>query len=163
MKSEFKLKISDLLDKPGKIDEVELENIFTDKIPWLDKDWISGILFLKSLNWESIFAELEWIKCKMKAICDHCNSEFEMEKTFENYTANFSLDLSSDERDDDTVFEIDGKNNIDVEDMIVQNIRLEDDLVHYCDKCEREIAWNEEDNWDEYEDNNLGWGNVVFR
>ena len=164
MNKEFKIKVSDLLGQPWKIDEIDIKNMFSKLVPWLTKEWISGDLYLKSLDDNSVFAELENISCCREKPCERCQIIFEEKKEYPPYTSKFSLVKNKDELDDDAVFEIDNKENINLEDMITQNILLEDEIWNYCNKCKLKIWELDNDDFNQYDnvDDSKKW-NIVFR
>ncbi len=72
----FTIKVSDILLHSWSSDTAVLQNIFSTKIPWLQKEWISGNILLENLNKSEIMVSLNTIEIEIMSICDRCWKDF---------------------------------------------------------------------------------------
>ncbi|MCF7835006.1 hypothetical protein K9M48_03030 [Candidatus Gracilibacteria bacterium] len=134
----FEIKVADLLNQTGKKDEIHFENKFTDQLPNLDAEGISGDIFLQSLSKDSLLLSLVDVKCCIEDTCDICQDYYNRNVENDFYEAKFILPEYDNDEESETeeIFPIDPKSeNINIEDMLVQAIILKEPLVKRCKKC----------------------------
>ncbi|PJA48975.1 MAG: hypothetical protein CO170_00985 [candidate division SR1 bacterium CG_4_9_14_3_um_filter_40_9] len=146
----FSIKISDLLNHAGSIDEVRFEKKFSSQIPNLTVEGISGTFVIQSLNEASLLGTLTDVKCSINDVCDSCQTPYEREVFVTEYTARFALKMSEDvvggdqkineDSSEDEIFPIDAKSEtINIQDMVVQAILLHEPIVKRCPPCEKKL------------------------
>jgi uncharacterized metal-binding protein YceD (DUF177 family) len=161
----FIVRIGDLLQQAGKTDTMKFAHKFTDQLPNLGKNGISGTLAFQWLNTESIYTTLEDVRCTLHETCDSCESLFERTVEIPQYTARFVINEEiknlEQNQTDEEIFLINPKDeSIDIEDMVVQAIRLQDPFVVRCSACQKKFnSLTDEDEDVEYLE---GKENVVF-
>lgn len=153
----FVIKVSDLIKEWWKKDTVHFENVFTEHIPNIIDKWISGDIELRSINKDSIYANLEHVFCTLEYTCDSCEEKFEKELLVDHYTARFvageNNQKAEQETSDEEIFLIDSKNEtIDIQDMLVQSILLESPVINRCPECSKKIeSMSDDDDTDYFE------------
>ena len=106
----FIIKVGDLLQETGRSDEVVFENKWTDNLPGLTDEGITGTISMQSLSKDSVFVELENIKLEQ-------------------------------EHSEEEIFPINSRDEtINVEDMVIQAIRLGDPIAIHCPVCAQKVA-----------------------
>ncbi|MEI6425725.1 MAG: hypothetical protein WCO66_00050 [Candidatus Absconditabacteria bacterium] len=162
----FIIKVGDLLQEAGRSDEVIFEKKWTENLPGLTEDGISGDIALQSLSKDSVFVELENINCEINSTCDTCEAEFVRSVTVEEYSGKYVLGEENikleQEHSEEEIFPINSRDEtINIEDMMIQAIRLGDPIAIHCPTCAQKIASlpDEEDDPDYFEGND----NVIFR
>ena len=157
----FVIKIGDLLKETGRSDELIFSQKRTKLIPGLTDEWISGKVFLQSLNKDSIYADLQNIVCSIDNICDTCEAPFVRKVHIDQYWAKFILGEDKQkieqEQAEEEIFSINPRDEgIDIEDMLVQAIRLDEPIVNHCPICAKKIAElpDEDEDPDYFEGNN---------
>lgn len=152
----FKLKIADLLNETGRSDEIVFENKFSDQLPNIDDDWVSGVLSVQSLDAYSLLWTLTDIKATLHEVCDSCWTSYTRVVEIPSYIARFVLEKNITEEEktacEDPILFIDSKNEtINIEDMIVQAILLNDPFVKRCDVCAKRLETiDDDDDLDEF-------------
>lgn len=157
----FIIKIGDLLKETGRSDQITLQQKWTGLIPGLTEKGISWIVSLQSLSKDSVYVDIEDIACSIDSICDTCETPFVREVAIDHYWAKFILGEENQkleqEHSEEEVFPINPRDEgIDIEDMIVQAIRLDEPIVNHCAICAKKIAElpDEEADPDYFEGNN---------
>ena len=140
----FIIKIGDLLKETGRTDELVFEDKQTELIPDLSAKGISGKVLLQSLTKDSVYADLEDITCAIDCTCDTCGSDFVRDVHIHQYWAKFVLGEEKQKMEQDNseeeIFSINPRDEgIDIEDMIIQAIRLDDPIVNHCPLCAKMI------------------------
>lgn len=139
----FEIKVSDLLKNPWKTDQIVFEKKFSDDIQWLTDDGVRWVVNLWSLDKASLIVDINDISCQIDDTCDICSEWFRRDIDIETYEMKFiipdkkiwNLDKDS-QLEEGEVFHINAKNEIiDVEEMIVQAIKLEEPMSKKCNKC----------------------------
>lgn len=162
----FVIKVSDLIQEWGRKDTVHFEHKFTEQIPNTSKVWISGDIELRSINKDSIYANLEHVNCVLEETCDNCENNFEREVLVDHYTARFVAgeknQKEEQETSDEEVFLIDTKNEtIDIQDMLVQSILLENPIINRCPDCNKKIINLPDEDDEEYFESH--WNVVIHK
>lgn len=152
----FSIKISDLLNNAGQIDEIVFEKKFSDDLPNLTEEGISWTFVMQSLNDSTLIGTLTDVNCTLKDVCDSCQKNFEREINVPEYSAKFTIKDShwneeDEEKAEDEVFFIDPKNElIDIGDMVIHTIKLQDPVVKRCDICEKKMENVDDDEEEGY-------------
>ena len=146
-KSKFIINVWDLLISAWKRDEISFKNEFIDNLENLTKEWISGDIIIQSYDQNSLFVTLNDITCTLNEPCDKCTELYDRKVSVPEYSAKFQIEIDPDYEWDDEVFQIDKNENIDVQDMILNAIKLQEPFTKKCPKCEIE-----KDDIDEDED-----------
>lgn len=157
--SSLVVKVSDLLKKPGKADELKLEQIHHPVLDRVTDEGICADLSLRSTNDQSIFAVLSAITYCEDLVCDSCGKCYTQDMNVWEYTAKFIVDPEQ-EQDDDVVFYISEDQTIDLAPMLEQTIVLNRNIANHCPDCNKkksDIFDDESD--DEYFESN---SNVRF-
>jgi hypothetical protein len=162
----FIIKVGDLLQETGRSDEVIFENKWTDNLPGLTDEGITGTISMQSLSKDSVFVELENINCELNSVCDTCEAEFVRSITVEDYSGKYVLGDENikleQEHSEEEIFPINSRDEtINIEDMMIQAIRLGDPIAIHCPVCAKKVAElpDEEEDPDYFEGND----NVIFR
>jgi len=158
-KSDFKINVWDLLLSAGKQDQISFEDIYVDEITSLTKKWISGNVVIQSFDQDSLLVTLEDLKCTLHEPCDKCAEEYDRKINIKEYSAKFQNEVNPEEEWDDEIFLIDGNENIDIKDMVIQAIVLQEPFKKLCSKCQK-ISKKEENEEDiDYFEST---GNITF-
>ncbi len=161
----FLIKISDLLNETGKSDEIRFEKKSVEQLPNVTAEGISGSFTIQSLNSESLLGTLHDVHCEIQETCDSCGTTFIRAVDIPEYIARFVVkgSISQEEMDlaDEAILFIDDNDEtIDIEDMVAQAILLNEPFVKRCEKCEKRVEKESED------EDDLGTfeskGNIVF-
>jgi len=133
----FEIKVSDLLNHLGS-DSVAFEEKSSALLPQLTKEGMSGVLFFRSVDEESILVSLEDFDCVLEEECDSCGTQFLRPLHVDQYQAKCTLNPKElEESTDEVLFLIDPKKEtIDVEDMLYQAVLLQEPFVKRCPACE---------------------------
>lgn len=154
----FDIKVSDLLNNVGNSDTVAFESKFTEELPDLSEDWISGEITLQSISKDTVMATLNDVKCTLWDICDSCSTEYNRNVLVKEYEAKF-IDpvLYKDDPEDQStgdIFPINHKNElINIEEMVIQSVVLDEPFTKRCKDCEGSDWWWTDvyDNIDDFE------------
>lgn len=154
-KSKFIINVWDLLISAWKRDEISFENEFIDDLENLTKDWISGNIIIQSYDQNSLLVTLDNLTCTLNEPCDICTENYDRYVIVPEYSAKFQIEIDSDYQWDDEVFQIDKNENIDVQDMIINAIKLQEPFTKKCPECitkqdeldDDEELWVFEWNW----------------
>jgi len=160
-KSDFNIKVADLLKETGKQDNIEFKDLYTDRIPWLSFEWLSGNISLESIDQTTINATTTNIECQINDICDHCGKDYLRQARCDIHEAKFTTDKKqfNDEAEDE-IFPINDNQNIDIEDMIIQAVWLQEPLTKVCYDCLNKMDdHNDEEEIDYFE---TSLGNINF-
>jgi uncharacterized metal-binding protein YceD (DUF177 family) len=111
-------------------------------LPNLSKLGITGDILLHSMSTDSLFATFQNLSCTMNEHCDGCEKAFEREVIVPEYGARFvigeEMKKLEEETTDEEIFLIDARNEtIDIEDMLIQAIRLQDPIILRCENCQK--------------------------
>lgn len=160
-KTDFKINVWDLLLSAGKQDQINFENIIVEELPNLTKKWISWDIIIQSFDKDSLLVTLKDLTCTLHEPCDKCTEEYDRKVDIKEYSAKFQNKVNPEEEWDDEIFLIDGNENIDIKDMVIQAIILQQPFTKVCPKCQE----NEPSDFDEEEEyfGGFWWGNVQFR
>ncbi len=160
-KSDFTIKVADLLKETGKQDTTDFSELYTSKIAGLNKEWVSGTISLESINENTIDATITNLECQISDICDHCGKEYVRQTRCDIYENKFSSDKSQFEDDtEEEIFPINENQIIDIEDMIVQAIGLQEPLTKLCYDCLNKIDTDDEEDSLDYFETSVG--NIKF-
>lgn len=162
----FSIKISDLLNQTGRVDEITFDGKFLPELTNLTADGISWNFFLQSLSDSALLGELKDLHCSVDDVCDSCQKAFKRDIDIPEYSSNFVIEkYNKKDEDDDEEFPIDAKNEvIDIHDMVLQAIVLKEPIVKRCATCQKKLdqeALDDEDDFDE----SLSWSlgsNIIF-
>lgn len=160
----FKIKIADLLNETGKQDEVVFEHKFSDQLPNLDDQGITGNFTIQSLDTTSLLGTLTDVTACFHETCDSCGVEFLRTVDVLSYTGRFVFEDEVKKKEapdsEEVLFFIDSKSEtINIEDMVVQAILLDDPFVKRCDACTKRLAnTSDEEDIEEFESK----GNIIF-
>lgn len=161
----FNIKIADLLNETWRHDEIHFERKFSDQLPNLDEDGISGTFTIQSLDATSLLGTLMDVTARFHETCDSCSTSFLRKVDVSLYTSRFVFEDEVKKEDtpatEEVVFLIDSKSEtINIEDMVVQAILLDDPFVKRCDDCTKRLADidDDEEDLDEFQPK---W-NVIF-
>lgn len=144
-KSKFIINVWDLLISAWKRDEISFENEFIDEIENLTKDWVSGDVIIQSYDQNSLLVTLNDITCTLHEPCDKCTELYDRQVFIPEYSAKFQVEIDPDYEWDDEVFQIDKNENIDVQDMIINAIKLQEPFTKKCPKCESKLDDTDDD------------------
>lgn len=141
----FIIKVGDLLQEAGRSDEISVNNKWSDNVPGLTEEGIAVDIALQSLSNDSVFVNLENISCEINGVCDTCEAEFVRPVFIEDYSGKYVLWEENikleQEHSEEEIFPINSRDEtIDVEEMIVQAIRLNEPIVQHCAICAQKIA-----------------------
>ncbi len=157
-KSDFKINVWDLLLSAGKQDKISFENVLIEEVPTLKEPWISWDVAIQSFDQNSLLVTLEDVTCTLHEPCDKCAQEYDRKLEIESYSAKFQNEISPEEEWDDEIFQIDGNENIDIKDMVIQAIKLQEPFTKKCPKCQTIKEENNEEDIEYFE-----WtGNITF-
>lgn len=160
-KSDFTIKVADLLKETGKQDTTDFSELYTDKIPWLTKEWVSWSIGLESINDTTLDATITNLECQISDICDHCGKEYLRQTRCDVYENKFSSDKSQFQDDpEEEIFPINENQIIDIEDMIVQAIGLQEPLTKVCYDCLNKVDSEDDEEGLDYFETSLG--NINF-
>ncbi len=159
-KSKFQINVSDLLISGGKKDEITFENENLEELENLSKDGISGTVIIQSFDNWSLLVNLENLTCTIVEPCDKCTESYSREVFVPKYQAKFQIQIDPEDDEDDETYLIENE-NIDIQEMILNAIRLEEPFSKLCTNCTKDSLDTDEDDEDEYESFWL-W-NVQFR
>ncbi len=127
MEGWFKIKVSDILLKPGSIDKIDFSNKKTQGLKDQIKKWIDAKVEITWLDEKSLLVNLYNLKTQLLQTCEITWEEFLQDIEVEKYEMKFFLpadDLDEANIDDDIGF-IDEKDmSINIEDMVEQSIIL---------------------------------------
>lgn len=160
----FNIKIGDLLQETGRKDDLKFQKKWSEKVPGLTEDGISGTIFLQSLSNDSVYADLEDISCDIDSECDTCGQYFKRPVHIEEYSAKYVLGEAAikleQEHSEEEIFPISGRDEtIDIEELIVQAIRLDEPIVIHCPDCAKTLESTEDEDDSDYLEGN---GNISF-
>jgi uncharacterized metal-binding protein YceD (DUF177 family) len=141
----FVIKVGDLLQSGGKEDTIEFEWRTISELVWLDKQGISGVVVLRSINQDSLYVSLENISCVLDETCDRCWAWYKRIVETPEYISRFviSEERKNEEQEtsDEEIFVINARDEtIDIQPMLIQAIKLQDPIIKHCPTCEKEIA-----------------------
>ena len=141
----FIIKIGDLLKEAGRKDEMAISHKWSESIPGLTKEWVSADVFLQSLSSDSVFIDIENIACDIENICDTCEADFVRSVFIEEYSGKYVLGEANikleQEHSEEEIFAITSRDeSIDIEEMLVQAVRLNEPIVYHCASCAQKIA-----------------------
>jgi uncharacterized metal-binding protein YceD (DUF177 family) len=161
----FKIKIADLLNETGRQDDIVFEHKFSDQLPNLDDEWVSGNFTIQSLDSTSLLGTLTDVTARFHETCDSCAAPFVRPVEIPLYTGRFIFEDEVKKKEapdsEEVLFFIDSKSEtINIEDMVVQSILLNDPFVKRCDACIARLASSDddEDNLDDFQ----AKGNIMF-
>lgn len=148
----FKIKIADLLNETWRQDEVVFEHKFSDQLPNLDDEGITGNFTIQSLDNTSLLGTLTDVSARFHETCDSCGTSFMRKVDVPSYTGRFVFEDEVKKKEapesEEVLFFIDSKaETINIEDMVVQAILLNDPFVKRCDACTKRL-----ENTDDEED-----------
>ncbi|MFA6255942.1 MAG: hypothetical protein WC606_02040 [Candidatus Absconditabacterales bacterium] len=146
----FKIKIADLLNETGRQDEIVFEHKFSDQLPNLDTQGITGTFTIQSLDTTSLLGTLTDVTARFHEVCDSCGASFLRSVDIPLYTGRFVFEGDVKEKEasetEEVLFFIDSKaETINIEDMVVQAILLDEPFVKRCDACIKRLASIEDD------------------
>ena len=87
----FVIKVWDLLQEAGRTDEIQFSHKWTEQLPGLTDDGITGIVSLQSLSRDSVYVDLDNIECAIDSICDTCEVAFFRPVHIDHYWGKFVL------------------------------------------------------------------------
>lgn len=160
----FKIKIADLLNETGRQDELSFEHKFSDQLPNLDDEGISGNFTIQSLDATSLLGTLTDVSACFHETCDSCGAWFLRSVHVPLYTARFVFEDEVKKKEapesEEVLLFIDSKaETINIEDMVAQAILLDDPFVKRCDACTKRLAnVSDDDDLDEFQ----AKGNIIF-
>lgn len=162
----FAIKISDLLNQTGKVDELHFEKKFLSELPDLTKEGISWTFVIQSLNETSLYGTLKDVKCTLNDVCDSCQEKYVRAVHVPEYSARFVVEddkfygeKPKDESEEE-IFLIDGGGEtIDIHDMVLQAIVLRDPIVKRCSDCEKRLE-NISDDDEDFGESTIGKWNI---
>lgn len=170
MHNSFVIKVSDLLKTPGSTDTIDFENLYSDIVPGLTEQGISGHIFLQSLNEDEILVEISDISAQIKDTSDISGKEFTREIFCSLYSVKFVRNFS-DEQDEtrqvfDEEFPLHEKSEtINLEEVLKQAILLQEPITKIAPD-EKDDHENDEDDifehYDPQQESQLG-GRVTFQ
>lgn len=159
-KSKFIINVWDLLLSAWKRDEISFENEMIESLDTLTQDGISGSVIIQSFDQNSLLVTLKDINCTLHEQCDRCTEFYDREVSIPEYSAKFQIEIDPDYEWDDEVFLIDKNENIDIQDMIINAIKLQEPFTKLCENCKAIIDDDdEEESLDSFE---WTW-NISFR
>lgn len=141
----FKIKIADLLNETGREDQIIFDHKFSDQLPNLTDEGMSGTFTIQSLDNTSLLGTLTDVRASFHETCESCGSTYERSVHISSYITRFTFEdeLAKDQENHDTeeaVFVIDPKaETINIEDMVVQSILLNDPFVKRCTTCTKRV------------------------
>lgn len=146
----FLIKISDLLNETGKSDEISFENKFVEQLPNVMKEWISGTFTIQSVNKTTLLGTLRDVVCRIEETCDSCGTSYIREIEIPEYIVRFveegSLTKEELEVAEEAILLINPKDEtIDISEMIVQAIVLNEPFAKRCEKCEKRLSAEQDD------------------
>ncbi len=157
-KTDFKINVWDLLLSAGKQDQIDFENVLVEELQNLTKKWISWNVLIQSFDQDSLLVTLEDLKCTLHEPCDKCAEEYDRKVNIKEYSAKFQNEVNPEEEWDNEIFLIDGNENIDIKDMVIQAIKLQEPFTKKCPKCQKIKEKNNEEDIEYFE-----WtGNITF-
>lgn len=147
-KSKFIINVWDLLLSAWKRDEISFENEMIESLDALIKEWIKWKVIIQSFDQNSLLVTLQDISCTLHEICDRCTESYDRKVEVPEYSAKFQIEIDPDYEWDDEVFLIDKNENIDIQDMIINAIKLQEPFTKLCEKCQALVDEDEEDEED---------------
>lgn len=149
----FVIKVWDLLQEAGRTDEIQFSHKWTEQLPGLTDDGITGIVSLQSLSRDSVYVDLDNVECAIDSICDTCETPFVRDVHIDHYGGKFVLWEENmkleQEHTEEEIFAINARDEgIDIEDMVVQAILLDAPIVNHCASCAKKIEELPDDNDD---------------
>lgn len=160
-KSRFQINVSDLIISGGKKDEITFENESLEELENLSKDGISGTVIIQSFDNGSLLVSLENLVCTIVDSCDKCIENYNRDVFVDGYQAKFQTQINPEDNEDDETYLIDKNENIDIQDMILNAIKLEEPFSKLCNICKKDSLDMDEDNEDDYQ--NFWLWNIQFR
>lgn len=160
-KSKFQINVWDLLLSAWKRDQIIFEN---EKLEALQNLWPNGIswkIIIQSFNEDSLLTTLEDLNCTIVEPCDKCTTVYNREILIPEYQAKFQTKIDPKEESDDETYLIDKNENIDIQDMILNAIKLEEPFIKKCPKCQQDESDELEDEEDDFD--SIWLGNIQFR
>lgn len=132
----FTIKVSDILLHSWSSDVVVFTNIFSSKIPWLTKDWITWKVFFENLNKSEILITIDEIFIHIDTNCDRCWKDFVEKRTLTNISIQAKI-LEQPLLTEDLLV-IDPKDlTVDIEDFLRDQFLLHQELKTLCTNCEQ--------------------------
>lgn len=132
----FTIKVSDILLHSWSSDVVVFTNIFSQKIPWLTSEWITGKVFFENLNKSEILITLDEIFVYINTLCDRCWKDFVEKRTLTNISIQAKI-LEQPLLTEDLLV-IDPKDlTVDIEDFLRDQLLLHQELKTLCTNCEQ--------------------------
>lgn len=147
-KSKFIINVWDLLLSAWKRDEISFENEMIESLDTLTKQWINWKVIIQSFDQNSLLVTLQDISCTLHEVCDRCTESYDRNVEVPEYSAKFQIEIDPDYEWDDEVFLIDKNENIDIQDMIINAIKLQEPFTKLCEKCQALVDEDEEDEED---------------
>ena len=159
----FVIKVSDLLHNPWSSDIVNFSGKKTTQLSGLSNDGISWKVRLRSLNDSDISVVIEELNLELNLDCDRCWVQYKKNINLEEIDGKFTTNID-DWYHEDYVYPINVKDlNIDIEDFIVHSVSLEQDIVNYCENCQKIIdQLSEDEDIDLYENDEKNFWRASF-
>ena len=149
MGGNFSIKVSDILLHSGAKDTITFAHIFSTKLEWLTKDWITTTIRLENLNKSEILITLETIELTINTVCDRCGCDFMYEQYIEDCAIQAKIQDANTSNKSEDLLSIDPKDLcVDVEDFIIDQIHLVSPikiLCSFCQKKDDEISTHDEE------------------
>jgi len=93
---------------------------------------------------------LKNLTCTIVEPCDKCTESYSREVFVPKYQAKFQIQIDPEDDEDDETYLIENE-NIDIQEMILNAIRLEEPFSKLCTNCTKDSLDMDEDDEDEYE------------
>ena len=139
----FKIKAADILQDSSLHDSVKFEWKFSTLLPQLTEPWVSASITIQWLDNRTILLTFEDIVAYTTAECDICWEEFIQEHRLERLEAKcfFDDDVMTQEFDDVIQWDTRTK-TIDVENFLIESLRLSLPVVNVCTNCQKKTKWD---------------------
>lgn len=139
----FTIKVSDILHN-WTSDTFLCDHFFSDKLPWLQKEWMYWEIVLQHLNKSEILLTLKNLSAEFFGCCDRCWKDFIEKRVIKNISIQAKVMEKPSITED--LLQINPKDlTVDGEDFLIDQFLLHEPIKKLCEQCKKKPLLNNEE------------------